>query len=88
MPNEIPRSAVMATAIAALFATLPAAADQPAQHKDDAKVKCAGINECKGKSACHGNGNACVGQNTCKGKGWIEVQSEKECKDKGGKVLK
>jgi hypothetical protein len=43
MPHAIPRGAVMATAIAALFATLPAAADQPAQHKDDAKVKCAGI---------------------------------------------
>ena len=27
----------------------------------------------------------CEGVNSCKGKGWMEM-SEKECKDKGGKV--
>jgi uncharacterized membrane protein len=88
MQFDKPHASIMASAIAALFAAMPASADEPTQHKDDAKVKCAGINECKGKSACHGNGNACAGQNSCKGKGWVETSSEKECKDKGGKVLK
>ena len=44
-------------------------------------------NACKGKSACNSAANGCAGQNGCKGKGWIET-TEKECKDKGGKVLK
>jgi hypothetical protein len=50
-----------------------------------AKVKCEGINECKGKSSCATAGNACAGMNSCKGKGVIEVTA-KECKAKKGKV--
>ncbi len=74
--------------VAALAAGLLAAATPIAVSAGEtAKVRCAGINSCKGKSACHGAGNACAGQNSCKGKGWIEV-SEKECKDKGGKIAK
>jgi len=53
----------------------------------EAKVKCSGINSCKGTSACHSADNACAGQNACKGKGWIEVNA-KECTDKGGTVVK
>lgn len=49
-------------------------------------VNCAGINECKGKSLCHGLAHACAGQNTCKGQGWIDVSPE-ECTEKNGKVL-
>ena len=52
----------------------------------EAKVKCAGINACKGKGACHGAANSCAGQNACKGKGWIEATA-KECKDKKGTVI-
>jgi hypothetical protein len=52
----------------------------------EAKVKCEGINECKGKSSCVTAGNACAGMNSCKGKGVIEVTS-KECKAKKGKVV-
>jgi hypothetical protein len=53
------------------------------------QVKCLGIHECKGQSACHvlgKDGHACAGQNACKGKGWISVTA-KECTAKGGKVL-
>lgn len=51
------------------------------------QVKCLGIHECKGKSACHvAGGHACAGQNTCKGKGWISV-TKAECDVKGGKVI-
>jgi len=59
-------------------------------HADDkakeAKVKCAGINSCKGKGACSSASNGCSGQNGCKGKGWVEA-SAKECKDKKGTVV-
>jgi len=52
-----------------------------------AEVKCSGINSCKGKSACATATTACAGQNSCKGKGWIK-SSAKDCKTKGGKILK
>ena len=51
------------------------------------KVKCFGINSCKGKSECGVDGaHSCSGANECKGKGWISV-SAKECADKKGKVM-
>lgn len=59
-------------------------------HTDDktkeAKVKCQGINECKGKGSCATAANACAGQNGCKGKGWIAVTA-KTCKAKKGTIL-
>ena len=58
----------------------------PSDAAKDAKVKCAGINSCKGKGACQGAANSCAGQNGCKGKGWVEVTA-KECKDKKGTVI-
>jgi hypothetical protein len=60
-------------------------ADDKAMGKD-AKVKCAGINACKGKGGCASASNGCAGQNGCKGKGWVEA-SAKECKDKKGTVV-
>ncbi len=52
-----------------------------------AKVKCSGINACKGKSACATATSACSGQNSCKGKGWMYVPNKEECDAKGGKVI-
>ncbi len=49
----------------------------------DAKVKCVGINECKGQGQCDMPTHACAGQNECKGKGWIMV-TKAECDAKGG----
>ena len=52
-----------------------------------AKVKCMGINECKGQAACDvPNGHSCAGQNECKGKGWI-LAPRADCDAKGGTVL-
>jgi hypothetical protein len=48
-------------------------------------VKCAGINECKGKGSCSAAEHACKGQNDCKGKGWVEA-SAADCTAKGGTV--
>jgi hypothetical protein len=74
----------LATAAAGLFATatVPAVA---AKHMGN--VHCEGVNACKGKSDCATASNACKGQNACKGKG-MNVMSEKDCKAKGGKVVK
>ncbi len=85
MRNHVTQGALVAAMAAGLFAAAPAA---PAHAGDSDKVHCKGINACKGKGACHSAGaNACAGKNECKGKGWI-VTSEKECKEKGGKVEK
>jgi hypothetical protein len=60
------------------------AADAPAK---ETKVKCEGINSCKGKGECKATNSDCKGKNTCKGKGMVEV-TEKECKEKKGTVVK
>ena len=59
-------------------------------HADDktkeAKVKCSGVNACKGKGGCATASNDCAGKNGCKGKGVMETTA-KECKDKKGTVV-
>lgn len=77
--------ALLATVVAGLVLTGTGLAK--AQETAPAKVKCEGINSCKGSGMCKSAANACKGQNGCQGKGWIEVGSEKECTDKGGKVV-
>ena len=54
--------------------------------ESSAKIKCMGINECKGQGACDTATHSCAGQNECKGKGWI-LATETECKTKGGDVI-
>jgi hypothetical protein len=54
--------------------------------KNASEVQCLGVNECKGKSACHTAEHGCAGQNACKGKGWI-FASKEDCAAKGGKVM-
>jgi hypothetical protein len=78
------KGALVAASVAGLFA---AAAPLVASAKDDAKVKCVGANECKGKGACKSAESACKGQNACKGKGMNQM-TEKECTAKGGHVAK
>lgn len=77
---------VVATAVASLVLTGNAMAEQTAAPQA-AKVKCSGINECKGKGACSGATNGCAGKNECKGKGWVET-TPADCTTKGGKVEK
>jgi hypothetical protein len=78
------KGTLIAAMAAGFFAT---AAPLVARAADTDKVKCTGVNECKGKGACNGAGNDCAGQNACKGKGWINL-SAKDCKEKGGAILK
>lgn len=42
------------------------------------QIKCKGINQCKGMSACRSRNNACQGLNKCRGRGWI-MTSKLEC---------
>lgn len=88
MLKESLKGALIAAAVGSLLASGMALADKGKEKKEAPKVvKCAGVNECKGKGACAGADNACKGKNECKGKAWIETKSEKDCTDKGGKVV-
>jgi hypothetical protein len=78
------KGALVAASVAGLFA---AAAPLVASAKDDAKVKCMGVNECKGKGACKSAESSCAGKNECKGKGSMSM-TDKDCKAKGGHAAK
>lgn len=85
------KSLALVTTAALLFSNINLATNQYAVASStttDKGVKCLGINACKGQSGCRTAANACKGQNSCKGKGWLMVDSEKECVDKGGTVAK
>ena len=66
--------AALATAAALLFSTAVVSVAQA----EDAKVKCQGVNSCKGTSACATTHNSCQGQNTCKGVGFL-LLSKADC---------
>lgn len=78
---------LIAGAVATLF--LSGAVVAQAEDKAGGEVKCAGVNECKGKGSCAGGtgGNSCAGMNSCKGKGVVDM-SAADCTAKGGKVVK
>ena len=80
--------ATLATAAAAMFIAGAAMTAAPTTAHAADGVKCMGINSCKGHGACKTASNECKGHNACKGKGWVSTSSEKECMDKGGKVVK
>jgi uncharacterized membrane protein len=85
------KGTMIASAVASLFAFGAYAAEPAKAPAKDAKaaaanVKCTGVNECKGKGACAGAGNACAGKNECKGKG-VTAMTEADCKSKGGTVV-
>src|SRR5687768_17391225 len=58
--------ASLAAAAALLLMAGCSTSDAPAQ---SAQVQCAGINACKGQSACKSASNSCKGLNACKGQG-------------------
>jgi hypothetical protein len=85
MLKETVKGAVIVGMVASMFSGGVALADKKAE--EGKSVKCAGVNECKGKGACAGANNACAGKNECKGKGVVSM-AEKDCKAKGGSVAK
>jgi len=68
--NSRKMSSVALAAAAAMLFSMATVTNASAA---DAKVKCEGVNSCKGKSACKSANNACKGQNSCKGKGFVEM---------------
>jgi hypothetical protein len=69
-----------------LLAGCKQAAQEPESADSAERVKCMGINECKGLAQCGTETHTCAGQNECKGKGWVSVPRS-ECDAKGGKVI-
>jgi hypothetical protein len=84
--NRQAAGTAIAMAVAGLFASTAFAGD-PAPAPAAATVKCSGVNSCKAQGSCSGATNSCKGQNACKGQGWTTAATEKECTDKGGKVV-
>jgi hypothetical protein len=85
MKNTL-KGAVIASAVASLFAAGAYAGDAK-DAKADKGIKCSGINSCKGTGSCGGADHGCAGKNSCKGTGWSYTKTEKDCTDKGGKVV-
>ena len=73
------RSALVASAAAAMFvAGLAGGANAAEESGGEAKIKCEGVNSCKGHSDCSSAHNDCKGQNSCSGKGFM-MMSKAEC---------
>lgn len=72
------RSAVIASAAAAIFVAGMAGAAHAEQGGAEAKVKCEGVNSCKGHSDCKSAKNSCKGKNGCSGQGFM-MMSQAEC---------
>lgn len=71
------RNGILAATAASLFlAGTAGLAAAPASAAE--KVKCEGVNSCKGKSECATATHECSGQNSCKGKGFLMLTPE-EC---------
>ncbi len=71
------RTGILAAAAASLFlAGAAGLAAAPASAAE--KVKCEGVNSCKGHSDCSTSTSECAGKNACKGKGFLELTPE-EC---------
>jgi uncharacterized membrane protein len=72
------RSAVIAAAAAALFVSGAATQAMADHHEGSEKVKCEGVNGCKGQSECATDHSSCNGHNDCAGKGWVKMTPD-EC---------
>jgi uncharacterized membrane protein len=79
-------TALLAAAAGALFLASPALADHH-EKGENGKMKCEGVNQCKGHGACHSASNECSGKNECKGKGFVMMTPE-ECKAAKDKMEK
>ena len=82
--RKISGASLAAAAAMFLVAGCSSTYDKPAQ---SAEVHCAGINACKGQSACKSANNSCKGLNACKGQGWQPTASAEECTAAGGTVM-
>jgi uncharacterized membrane protein len=79
----------LATAAAGMFLAVGAMSPAmgAAHMEGEGKVKCEGVNACKGQSDCQTANTACKGQNSCKGQGF-QTLSKKECEAAKAKMDK
>jgi uncharacterized membrane protein len=84
MASRTTNKALLA-AVAGLLAVGTVGATTTAQAAESDKVKCYGINSCKGTGGCAGAGHGCAGHNACKGQGFVETTKD-DCAKKGGKL--
>jgi len=68
----------LASAVAGLFAAGAGTALAADTASQAAKIKCEGVNGCKGQSSCKSAHNSCAGKNACKGQGFLMMTPE-EC---------
>jgi len=73
----------LASAAALVFSSAPLTA----AHADEAKVKCEGVNACKGTGACATAANSCAGKNACKGTSFLML-SKADCDAAKAKLKK
>jgi hypothetical protein len=69
--------------VAAVAAVLFAAGTALAEDGEPPRVRCQGVNGCKGRSACRSAQNGCAGKNQCRGKGFLLLTTE-ECQEVKG----
>jgi len=80
------KNAVLASAVAGLFvAGVAQKASAEENQGAEAKVKCEGVNACKGQSDCKTATSNCSGHNACKGKGHLDV-TQRECDELKAKM--
>ncbi len=73
------RIAMLAATAGALFVAGSAGLALAESHSGhEAKIKCEGVNECKGRSSCKTLFSSCAGHNECSGKGFVMLTPE-EC---------
>jgi hypothetical protein len=83
------KGVLIASAVAALVAACggeSAMSKPPTAAEMTGKVKCTGINECRGKGVCAQADHACGGKNACKGQG-VTLLPPDDCSAKGGKAI-
>ena len=88
--SSINSRVLLASAAAGLMTLAVAASPGDARAEEGggepAKVKCYGINSCKGTGECGGKGHACAGKNACKGQGWVYKDKDECLSTEGGRL--
>lgn len=87
MKITIASGAALAATAAAILLSGAIPSSTTAQAASDYKVKCFGINACKGTGSCKSVGNECKGHNACKGQGFSMLKKS-TCLAKGGKTAR
>lgn len=72
------KSRLLAATAGALLLAGQAGLALAEEEAQEAKIKCEGVNDCKGKSSCKTLLSSCAHQNSCKGKGFVMLTPD-EC---------